>query len=176
MQLTGADRSCDHLVNEHVRDSATSTDTAHERVACNVVNGASGRCSSSNKRPQLGPLSRCFVGDLGHMTRVRIDACASSGSATVCGAQRPRTLGCSATLTPPRSTKTTPSRDLPLAAREHPAAAGGAPGLRGNEGSGQTAHFVAQHRLPAARCCFSRPPARSRSVVSRPIGPRRDWC
>jgi hypothetical protein len=26
MQLTGAGRSCDHLVNEHVRDSATSTD------------------------------------------------------------------------------------------------------------------------------------------------------
>ena len=32
MQLTGADRSCDHLVNEHVRDSATSTNTSPARA------------------------------------------------------------------------------------------------------------------------------------------------
>jgi hypothetical protein len=37
MQLTGADRSCDHLVNEHARDSATSTDTAPAGCGSNGV-------------------------------------------------------------------------------------------------------------------------------------------
>jgi hypothetical protein len=37
MQLIGADRSCDHLVNEHARDSATSTDTAPVGCGSNGV-------------------------------------------------------------------------------------------------------------------------------------------
>jgi hypothetical protein len=107
MQLTGAGRSCDHLVNEHVPDSATSTDIAHAaRLQC--CERSVSTMQQLQQRPQLGSLSRCFVEDLGHVARVRIAACASSGSAAVCGAQRPRTLGCSATLTPAQSTKTTP--------------------------------------------------------------------
>lgn len=37
MQLTGADRSCDHHVNQHARDSATSTDTAPAGCGSNGV-------------------------------------------------------------------------------------------------------------------------------------------
>jgi hypothetical protein len=79
----------------------------------------------------------------------------------VCGAQRPRTLGCSATLTRAKSTKTT--RELPLARREHPAAAGGAPGLRGYEGL----------RVPPGRAS---PPDASLATSRAPARPEVRTC
>jgi hypothetical protein len=65
VQLTGAGRSCDHLVNEHVRDSATSTDMAYPgRLQC--CERSVRTMKQLQRRPQLGSLSRCFVGDRAH--------------------------------------------------------------------------------------------------------------